>query len=170
LLRESTKKDVVNVARYYHHETVLVSNQDDTIRGNVRRGIDVTKATNYIPESTMQPLSRTVRSLSRKGRSSSAAGQKRPSSCTNAPLPPSKRTCSSSPVKGGRATADRVHRRVIVRDYGKPIYTASSKTILLAAIEGCIAGYKSLHTRAGMLQCHISPNNLMVNEDEGNPS
>jgi hypothetical protein len=170
LLRESTEKDVVNVARYYHHETVRVSNQDDTIRGNVRRGLDITKATNYIPESTMQPPSRTDRSLSRKGRSSSAAGRKRSSSCTNAPLPPSKRTCSSSPVKGGRATADRVHRRVIVRDYGKPIYMASSKTSLLAAMEGCIAGYESLHTRAGMLQCDISPNNLMVNEDEGNPS
>jgi hypothetical protein len=170
LLREATEKDVVNVARYYHHGTVRVSDQDDTIRGNVRRGLDVTKAINYLSESAMQPPSRTVRSLSRKGRSSSAAGRKRSSSCTNAPLPPSKRTCSISPVKGGRATADRVHRRVIVRDYGKPIYMASSKTSLLAAMEGCIVGYESLHTRAGMLQCDISPNNLMVNEDEGNHS
>jgi hypothetical protein len=170
LLRESTEKDVVNVARYYHHGTIRVSDQDDTIRGNVRRGLDVTKATNYISESTMQPRSRTVRSLSRKGRSSSAAGRKRSSSCTNAPLPPSKRTCSSSPVKGGRVTADRVHRRVIVRDYGKPIYMASSKTSLLAAMEGCIAGYESLYTLAGMLQGDISPANLMVNEDESNPS
>ncbi|KAF1346338.1 hypothetical protein EJ07DRAFT_169927 [Lizonia empirigonia] len=166
----STEKDVVNVARYYYHGTVRVSDQDDTIRRNVRRGLDVTKATNYVPESSMQPPSRTVRSLSRKGRSSSTTRRKRSSSCTNAPLPPSKRTCSSSPVKGGRATVDRVHRRVIVRDYGKPIYMASSKTSLLAAMEGCIAGYESLHTRAGMLQCDISPNNLMVNEDEGNPS
>jgi len=170
LLRESTEKDVVNVARYYHHGTVRVGDQDDTIRGNVRRGLDVTKATNYMPESTMQPPSTTVSSLSRKGRSSSAAGRKRSSSCTNAPLPPSKRTCSSSPAKGGKATADRVHRRVIVRDYGKPIYMASSRASLLAALEGCIAGYESLYTRAGMLQCDISPNNLMVNEDEDNPS
>jgi hypothetical protein len=170
LLRESTEKDVVNVARYYYHGTVRVSDQDDTVRGNVRRGLDVTKATNYITESSMQPPSRTVRSLSRKGRSSSTARRKRSSSCTNAPLPPSKRTCSSSPVKGGRATVDRVHRRVIVRDYGKPIYMASSKTSLLAAMEGCIAGYESLYTLAGMLQGDISPANLMVNEDESNPS
>ncbi|KAF1965563.1 hypothetical protein BU23DRAFT_593649 [Bimuria novae-zelandiae CBS 107.79] len=170
LLREATDKDVINVARYYHHETVQVGGQDDDIRGNVRRGLDVTKATNYKLESTMPPPSTTVPSLSRKGRSSNAAGRKRSSSCTNAPLPPSKRTCSSSPVKGGRAKADRVHRRVIVRDYGKPIYMASSKTRLLAALQGCIAGYKSLHTRDGMLQCDISPNNLMVNEDEDNPS
>ncbi|KAF2844618.1 hypothetical protein T440DRAFT_523364 [Plenodomus tracheiphilus IPT5] len=170
LLHEATDKDVVNVARYFHHETVCVGGKDDTIRGNVRRGLDVTKATNYQLESTMPPPSTTVHSLSRKGRSRSAAGRKRSSSCTNAPLPPSKRTCSSSPVKGGKATADRVHRRVIVRDYGKPIYMASSKTSLLSALENCIAGYESLHTRAGMLQCDISPNNLMVNEDEDNPS
>ena len=170
LLREATEKDVVNVARYYYHETVRVGTQNDSIRGNVRQGLDVTKATNYKPGSTMPPPSTVVRSLSRKGRSSSAAGRKRSSSYTNASLPPSKRTCSSSPVKGGRATADRVHRRVIIRDYGKPVYMASSKSSLLAAMEGCIAGYESLHTRAGMLQCDISPNNLMVNEDEGNPS
>jgi hypothetical protein len=170
LLREATEKHVVNVARYYFHQTVRVGTQDDSIRGNVRQGLDVTKATNYKPGSTMPPPSTVLRSLSRKGRSSSATGQKRSSSCTNASLPPSKRTCSSSPVKGGRATADRVHRRVIVRDYGKPIYMASSMVSLLAALEGCIDGYESLYTRAGMLQCDISPNNLMVNEDEDNPS
>lgn len=65
---------------------------------------------------------------------------------------------------------DRGHRRVVVRDYGKPIYMASSRASLLAALEGCITGYESLYTRAGMLQCDISPNNLMVNEDEDNPS
>jgi hypothetical protein len=63
-----------------------------------------------------------------------------------------------------------VHRRVIVQDHGKPIHSASSRISLLAALEGCIDGYESLHTRAGMLQCDISPNNLRVNEDEDNPS
>jgi len=63
-----------------------------------------------------------------------------------------------------------VHRRVIVRDYGKPIYKASSQTSLLAAFEQCIEGYESLHTRAGMLQRDISPNNLLVNEEEENSS
>jgi hypothetical protein len=37
LLREASDKDVVNVARYYHHETVCVGGQDDDIGGNVRR-------------------------------------------------------------------------------------------------------------------------------------
>ena len=85
-------------------------------------------------------------------------------------MPPSKRTCSSSPVKGDRATANRVHRRFIVRDYGKAIYKASSRVSLLAALEGCIEGYESLHTQAGVLQCDISPSNLMVNEEDDNPS
>jgi hypothetical protein len=169
LLREATDKDVVNVARYYHHETVCVGGQDDDIRGNVRGGLDITKATNYKPESSMPP-STAGRRISRIGRSSSVAGRKRSSSCTGAPLPPTKRTCSSSPTKGGRAIANRVHRRVIVRDYGKAIYKASSRSNLLAALEGCIEGYESLHTRAGMLQCDISPNNLMLNEEDDNPS
>ena len=168
LLREATDKGVVNVARYYHYETVRVGGQDDDIRGNVRRGLDITEATNYKPESSMPPPSTAGRRISRKG--SSAAGRKRSSSCTDAPLPPSKRTCSTSPVKGERATANRVRRRVIVRDYGKAIYKASSSVSLLAALQGCITGYESLHTRAGMLQCDISPNNLLVNEEDDNPS
>ncbi|KAF1362355.1 hypothetical protein EJ07DRAFT_163618 [Lizonia empirigonia] len=168
LLREATKKDVVNVARYFHHETVRVSGQDNDIRTNVRRGLDITKAENYAPRKQMPPRSTTGRRASRKDRSSSLAGRKRSSSCTDAPLPPSKRTCSSSPTKA--AIANRVYRRVIVRDYGKPIYKASSRTSLLAALEGCIEGYESLHTQADMLQRDISPNNLLVNEDEDNPS
>ncbi|KAL5405119.1 hypothetical protein PMIN04_012422 [Paraphaeosphaeria minitans] len=170
LLREATEKGVVNVARYYHHETVHVGSQEDDIRGNVRRGLDVTKATNYRPESSMPPPRSNGHRSSRTGRSSTATGRKRSSSCTNAPLPPSKRTCSSSPVKGGKATANRVHRRVILRDLGEPIYKASSPTKLLAALEGCIEGYESLQTKAGMLQCDISPNNLLINEDKENPS
>ena len=55
---------------------------------------------------------------------------------------------------------------VIVRDYGKPIYKASSRVSLLSALEGCIDGYESLHTRAGMLQCDISPNNLIINDED----
>jgi hypothetical protein len=47
LLREATDKEVVNVARYYRHETVRVGGQDDDIRGNVRRGLDITKAAHY---------------------------------------------------------------------------------------------------------------------------
>jgi hypothetical protein len=51
LLREATEMDVVNVARYYHHETVQVGNTDDDIRSNVRNGLDVRKAANFRPAS-----------------------------------------------------------------------------------------------------------------------
>ena len=168
LLREATEKDLINVARYFHHETVRIGGRDDDIRTNIRRGLDITKAENYTSKKRMAPPSTTGRRASRKDGSSSLAGRKRSSSCTDAPLPPSKRTCSSSPTK--LAIANRVHRRVIVRDYGKPIYKASSQTSLLAALEGCIEGYESLHTQAGMVQRDISPNNLLVNEDEDNSS
>ncbi|KAF2254157.1 hypothetical protein BU26DRAFT_474426 [Trematosphaeria pertusa] len=164
LLREATNKGVANVARYYYHETVQVGGQDDDIRENVRRGLDITTPENYGPESSMPPPNTAGRRISRKGQTSSVAGRKRSSSCTDAPLPPSKRTCSSSTTK------NRVHRRVIVQDYGKAIYRASSLASFIAAFEGCIKGYESLHTKAGMLQGDISPNNLMMNEEDDNPS
>ncbi|KAG5996137.1 hypothetical protein E4U52_007221 [Claviceps spartinae] len=62
-----------------------------------------------------------------------------------------------------------VHRRIIVQDYGRSIYKASSRKALLACLEGCIKGHKSLYDR-GILHRDISINNLMINEDQGNPS
>jgi len=47
LLREATEKGVVNVARYYHHETVRVGGEDDDVCKNVRKGLEITKAINY---------------------------------------------------------------------------------------------------------------------------
>ena len=167
LLREATEKGVVNVARYYHHEIVRVLGTDDDVRSNVRKGLDIMKAENYRPGRSM--ISSSIVDA-RKGRSSSTAGLKRSSSQTGAPLPSSKRSCSTSPTKAGsNALPNRVHRRVILRDYGKPIYTAGSRTALLAALEGCIEGHESLR-KAGFLHRDISINNLMMNEDEENPS
>ncbi|TWU75060.1 hypothetical protein ED733_006610 [Metarhizium rileyi] len=169
LLREATEKGVRNVARYFHHEVVHVGGQEDDIRVNVRKGLDMTKATNYRPEKSLTPPSNTIgHQVSGKDESSSVDGRKRSSNCTGMRLPPSKRIRSSSsktPV-----IVNRVHRRVIVHDFGHPIYKASSRISLLAAFEQCIEGYESLHTRAGMLQRDISPNNLMINEDDANPS
>jgi len=47
---------VINVARYYYHGTVCIGGQDNNIF-NIRKGLDITKATNYKPESLMVPLS-----------------------------------------------------------------------------------------------------------------
>lgn len=117
----------------------------------------------------MLPSGVSTSSVSRRGQSS-GAGVKRPSSDTDIALPPSKRSGSISPVKAStKALSNRVHRRVILRDFGKPIYKAKSLTALLAALESCIEGHQSLH-EAGILHRDISVNNLMINEDGENPS
>ncbi|KAG8664855.1 uncharacterized protein FPOAC1_013635 [Fusarium poae] len=168
LLREATDKGVVNVARYYHHETVQIDGADDDIRNNVRRGLDITQAANYRPE---RPIRRNnvVSGTSREGRGSASASRKRSSSQAGAPLPSSKRSCSVSSTRVTSSLPNRVHRRVILRDYGMPIYKASSRSALLAAFECCIEGHESLH-KAGLLHRDISINNLMINEDDDNPS
>ncbi|KKZ66871.1 hypothetical protein EMCG_07477 [[Emmonsia] crescens] len=171
LLREATENNVVNVARYYHHETIRMSDKDDDVLNAVRKGLKFTQAANHLM-SPLSPLSRDGSRTSQTGRSSSPTGRKRSSSRTDTSLPPPrKRIQFSSPAKTVRtSTTNRVHRRVIVRDYGKAIYKASSKVALLKTLEGCIEGYESLHKQAGILQCDISPNNLMMNEDDDNPS
>ena len=169
LLREATDKGVVNVARSYYHKTVQIRGTDDDIRSKVRGGLDITRAANYRPERSMPPPGTIPAGASRKGRSSTA-GVKRTSSQTGVALPPSKRSCSTSLVKSSsNALPNRVHRRIILRDYGKPIYNASSLSALLAALEGCIKGHESLR-KAGILHRDISINNLMINEDNDNPS
>jgi hypothetical protein len=140
LLRKATGKGVINVARYYYHEAVQIRRTDADIRSNARGGLDITRAANYQPERAM-PSSSFAASASRKGRSSSAASRKRSSSQTGAP--PSKRPCSISSTKAGSNALNRVHRRVILRDYGRAIYKASSRAALLVALEGCIEDHRA---------------------------
>ncbi|KAI0429638.1 hypothetical protein F5Y09DRAFT_309977 [Xylaria sp. FL1042] len=169
LLQEATSKGVVNMGRYYHHYTVEVHGSDDDIRSNVRRGLDITTAENFRPQRSAIPRAGKPTADSREGRSTTPS-QKRSASQTDAALPPSKRSCSVSPTKVDRnALPNRIHRRLIIRDYGKPICQASSRAALLSALEGCIAGHESLR-RAGILHRDISINNLMINEDDSNPS
>ncbi|KAK4243176.1 hypothetical protein C7999DRAFT_44951 [Corynascus novoguineensis] len=166
LLREATSKGTVHVARYYHHETVRVRNADDDVRNNVRKGLDVTKAMNYRQNRSRLSPSTSTASLLRAGRSSSIAGAKRSSDQNGTTLPPSKRPCSTSPTKAGSdALPNRVHRRVILSDYGIPIYEASSREALLAALADCIEGHESLRREAGFLHRDISIGNLMVSQD-----
>ncbi|XTI82770.1 hypothetical protein V2W45_1464204 [Cenococcum geophilum] len=106
LLRKVIGKEVVNVARYYHHKTVYIGSKEDNIYKNVRKGLDIIKATNYKPEDLIMPLRPARVKISiRKGRSSSrnrSFSRKRSFSYTNAPLPPSKRIYSGSPPLGKR--------------------------------------------------------------------
>lgn len=148
LLREATEKGVVNVARYYHHETVRTGNKVDDICDNVRKGLDMTKAQKFRhSDCDVSQQASEADDAVRKGHTTDirSVGWKRSSSNTDAPLPLSKRACPSSPIKGGRghAVQNKVHRHVIIRDYGKPIYKASSRVAMVTALEGCIEGESS---------------------------
>ncbi|KAI0122424.1 hypothetical protein F4814DRAFT_408678 [Daldinia grandis] len=169
LLQEATNKNVVNMGRYYHHYTVQVHGTDDDIRSNVRKGLDIMTAENYRPQHPTTPRAGIAMVGSREGQGT-APSQKRSTTQTDAPLPPSKRFCPASPTKIDRnILPNRIHRRLIIRDFGKPICEASSRVALLRALEGCITGHESLR-RAGILHRDISINNLMINEDDSNPS
>ncbi|KAL2168265.1 hypothetical protein VTG60DRAFT_233 [Thermothelomyces hinnuleus] len=168
LLREATSKGVVHVAQYYHHETVRVRDTDDNVRNNVQKGLDATKATNYRQNRSRHTpsASTSAAGLSYAGGSSSITGVKRPSHETDVPLPPNKRSRSASPTKTSTDTLpNRVHRRVILRDYGIPIYKAGSRETLLGALADYIEGYESLRRKAGLLYRDISLNNLMIDKD-----
>ncbi|KAF9784250.1 hypothetical protein IL306_007718 [Fusarium sp. DS 682] len=89
LLQEATDNGVRNVARYYHHETVRIGgSDDDVLRDAENHHAENSKAT---PASTADSAQR--------NRGTSITRRKRPSSYTDTPLPPSKRSCSTSPVK-----------------------------------------------------------------------
>lgn len=170
LLQEATERGVVNVARYYNHVTVRIGGKDDDVRGNVRGGLDIKTASSYRPNRSVLSTGTNALDAPRKSRSSGRSGLKRSSSQTGASLPPDKRSCSASPTKPSNIPLpNRIHRRIVLRDYGKPIYEASTRSVLLAAFEGCIAGHQSLK-KEGILHRDISVNNLMINEDKENPS
>ncbi|KAF3768445.1 hypothetical protein M406DRAFT_250425 [Cryphonectria parasitica EP155] len=171
LLRKATDNKVINVARYYHHETVQVGGIDDDIQSSVRRGLDITKASNYKPDWLDIGLRAGVTSVSQRGRSSNVAGIEPCSSQPpGSPLPPRRQSAGSKRLEASITTLlNREHRRTIVRDYGQPIYKASSRASLLAGLEGCLAGHESLY-RAGLLHRDISINNLIINEDPSNLS
>ncbi|KAI0552223.1 hypothetical protein F4679DRAFT_103240 [Xylaria curta] len=211
LLRIATEKRVSNVARYYHHENVVVRGQVDSVRDNVRGKLNISGAALYLEPhispttkefntrlksqtsktgqiSNATSQTRTSNATSQTGnaisnatsnatsQTSNASNRKRASGQTGAPLPSGKRHCGEpkSRTKAGSIAlsnqANRIHRRVVLCDYGKPIYKASSRVALLKALEGCINGHESLK-RAKILHRDISINNLMINEDViNNPS
>ncbi|WVN89508.1 uncharacterized protein L203_104733 [Cryptococcus depauperatus CBS 7841] len=166
------RKRVIHVARHYYHTTVRVGDKDDDVLANIRRGIDLSEAEHYplgrSKKVTATPSATGTPSQSRSSGAGVKAGVKRPSSETNVPLPPSKRSIPTSQTEAStEMLSNRVHRRVILCDYGKPIYEASSRVALLAAMERCIAGHESL-LQADFLHRDISINNLMIDEDNDN--
>ncbi|KAG6059784.1 hypothetical protein E4U32_003819 [Claviceps aff. humidiphila group G2b] len=164
MLLHATRKGVVNVARHYHHETVQIRGMDDDVRKCIRRGL--VKATASSSAQSDPQRSSGVPSIGLRKRRMTSTEE------TSSELRPRKRICSSWPTKTAiepltellTELPNRVHRRIIVRDYGKAIYTASSRLALLACLEGCITGHQSLY-EAGILHRDVSLNNLMINEE-----
>ncbi|KPM39101.1 hypothetical protein AK830_g7452 [Neonectria ditissima] len=168
LLKTATERGVVNVARYYHHETVHVRGEVDDVLSNVRGNLNIREAVNYRADRLVQPGSSSEVDVLRKGQSSVAVGKKRSLSQTDAPISPNKRSRLASPTKAsGPALPNRVHRRVIVGDCGTPIYKAESPSALLSALSDCIEGHDSLRQKAGLLHRDISANNLMIRGETG---
>ncbi|KAM3500681.1 hypothetical protein MY11210_009479 [Beauveria gryllotalpidicola] len=164
MLREVTEKGVVNVARYYYHTTVFVDGAVDDVSTNVRHGLKFLGNVTSRLGRTKAIASDTTGTP--RGSRSGSSRLKRPSSATDLPEPPSKRFHSASPTKSSiTAGQNRVHRRLILGDCGKPIYEASSRKSLLMAFELCLEGYESLFNE-GILHRDISINNLLVSDDE----
>ncbi|RYO91358.1 hypothetical protein DL763_005032 [Monosporascus cannonballus] len=166
LFCEVTEKDVCHVARYYYHETIhLQDGTVDDVQSGIRKGLNITKASIHRLQRPDLAQGSDTLSVSQ----SSITGQKRTSSQSGAAIPPGKRSRSGSPIKRDVSTpSNRVHRRIILRDYGEPIYAARSRVALLAALEACIQGHESLY-KASFLHRDISINNLMITKDEHSP-
>ncbi|KAG6252321.1 hypothetical protein E4U24_000557 [Claviceps purpurea] len=47
MVLRAERRNVINVARYYHHETVRVQGMNDDARNCIRRGLDMITASNY---------------------------------------------------------------------------------------------------------------------------
>ncbi|RYC79020.1 hypothetical protein BFJ63_vAg18101 [Fusarium oxysporum f. sp. narcissi] len=143
LLREATVEGIVNMVSYYHHETVQIDGADDDIRNNVRRGLDTAQPANCRPR---RPIRRNnvVSGTLGVGRGSTRASRKRSSSQAGVAFPFSKRPCSVSSMAASSSLLNRVHRCVILEDFGISIYKASSRSALLAALKQCIEGHESL--------------------------
>lgn len=188
MLQEASLKGVENIAEYYYHEVVQVGGIDDDLRSSVRKGLEFTAATvsstadsehsspatsNQLPDSNTARISqRDIFNRNQARQSSSARGRKRLLSQPESRLQPAKRRSpmSTSASRNDGSVENRVHRRVIMQNYGKRICEASSLSAFLAGLEGCINGHESLRRKAGLLHRDISINNLMINEEEEDPS
>lgn len=150
LIKEATDKGARNIARYYHHETVQVDGKNDDTIENVRRGLMKTCGRTrfkqrllYEPEVSASASESPGKAVA--GRTQSPNLSRKRSSSTAQMTPPAriKRSCSSFESRiSGSPIHNRVHRLIITRDPGKPIYNASSPVALINGLIGAIKGEK----------------------------
>ena len=50
------EKEVVNIARYYYYEIVYIGGKENNIYNNIRKGLDIIRATNYKLKDLIMPL------------------------------------------------------------------------------------------------------------------
>jgi hypothetical protein len=137
-LLEVAKSEVNHVARYYHHETVRVGGKDDNIVDNVRKGLDIREAENAY-KITAKIKKEEKKKKKKEGLHRSMA-QLTIQSKTSLSLSMPAVSAAPQENEADPPRSDRVHRRVILCDYGQPLYEASSRVAMLAALEGGIAG------------------------------
>jgi len=189
LIKEATDKGVRHIARYYHHETVQVGGKNDDTLENVRKGLMKSCGrTTFRQRSFKEPELPTSESLGKavagRGQSQSLSRKRSSSSAQMAPPANNKRSRSSRRSKNtGTPTHNRIHRRAINKDAGKPIYKASSPVTVINGFIGAIygkcvgisiknisltcSGHESL-LNAGILHRDISIGNIMLTENEDN--
>ncbi|GAP91775.1 putative serine threonine-protein kinase [Rosellinia necatrix] len=174
LLNLATEQGVDNIVRYYHHETVAVRGQADDVHNNIRGGLNIQDARSWlkttVDKHTGESNTRKMNNSKASSKASNTTSRKRPASQINAPMPPNKRPRSGpQTIHDSTGPSNREHRRVVLCDYGTPIYKASSRAALLKALEGCIHGHRCLRG-AGILHRDISINNVIINEDKDSTS
>lgn len=148
LLEEAAKAGVNNVARYYWHEDVHVNGTTDDVQNNVRGslhnclGKNALKAVSFRPGrgSTGSPTSTSIQSQTSSKTPSMGPKRSSNSASTSAVPPPTQLLSRLSIREDTREPVNRVHRRVIMSNVGKPLYHASSLRNMLTGLLGGIRG------------------------------
>ena len=190
LIEEATNRGVENIARYYHHETVRVHGEIDDTLGNIRRGMmEACGRTSFRQNAPKEPGP-----TASDSQGAAVTGQmqpppllqKRSSSSAQLELQSSAKRSRSNfqSQEPEKPLHNRIHRRVVTQDPGKPIDEASSLKGIINGFLGAIHGkYIGINIRNVQLTClghesllkfgalhrDISIGNIMLteNEDDG---
>ena len=142
LIRDATSQSVINIAQYYHHETVQCANKDDDIFGNVRKGMMKECARRnfrqrFNPQTSASEYQKKIASSQTKSGSNSR--KRSSSSLTTSSHNKRSRTSNlTSPTEPSQH--NRIHRRVVTSSPGKPLSEASSCAAIMTAFIGAITG------------------------------